>query len=573
MDDLRYQVDLLTAMNQKLTGNEKMYNMICEGSQRAFLYINYVTNSIKQIGKWENFGDFRLTDASDLSRLSEIFDESGESELRTLLFPEKENHFSDRADLLFSDKKTWIGVEVLVHMDETGLLSEKLICLNDVTAIKNRQEDLKYMAYFDLLTGLHNRNHFISKLKEFVERADVERAVVSVILLDVDDFHKISDARGIVVGDEVIQNIGLYIKTLENNNVIAARFDSDIFCIAVYDPVGSRSVDEIYGSVRGFLSVPIKLSDRTEVSVSVSAGVAEYPEANDNALSLINCAEIAMLKAKDAGKNNIKYFNSGMLDSFLRDVEIENKLKEAVHESNFFLNYQPQYYADSKRLRGVEALVRWRDRDGSMISPSVFIPLSEKNGTIISIGDFVLEESIKTHAAWKKRFDCNIILSINISSIQYNRADFVPKILDTVKRYGMDPEELELEITESVLIEDFKMVIQKMYELRDYGIKVSLDDFGTGFSSLSYLRGLPIDTLKIDKSFIDNISTDEAARVITESIVNMSKRLGFSTVAEGVESEEQLDYLKEISCDLIQGFYLGKPMDESGIQEILLRTI
>ena len=573
MDDLRYQVDLLTAMNQKLTGNEKMYNMICEGSQKAFLYINYVTNSVRQIGKWDAFGDFRLTDASDLSRLSDIFDESAETDIRNLLFIERENKFSDKAELLFKDKKTWLRVEVFVHMDETGLLSEKLVSIWDVTVLRNRHEELQYMAYFDLLTGLHNRNHFISKLKDFVEKAESERAVVSVLLMDVDDFHKISDARGIVVGDEVIQNIGLFIKTLENNNVIAARFDSDIFCVAIYDPVGSRSVDEIYGSVRNFLSSPVKLSDRTEVSVSVSVGVAEYPEASDNALNLINCAEIVMLKAKDAGKDTIKYFNSDMLDNFLRDVEIENKLKEAVHESNFFLNYQPQYHAESGKLRGVEALVRWRDKDGSLISPSVFIPLSEKNGTIISIGDFVLEESIKTHTQWKKKFECDIVLSINISSIQYNRSDFVPKILDTIKRYGMDPEELELEITESVLIDDFKLVIQKMYELRDYGIKVSLDDFGTGFSSLSYLRGLPIDTLKIDKSFIDNLSTDEAARVITESIVNMSKRLGFHTVAEGVESEEQLSYLKDISCDLIQGFFLGKPMDAAGIEEILLRTI
>ena len=212
-------------------------------------------------------------------------------------------------------------------------------------------------------------------------------------------------------------------------------------------------------------------------------------------------------------------------------------------------------------------------RDGTFISPSLFIPIAEKNGAIVPIGDFVLEESIKAHMNWKMKFDFPMILSVNISSIQYNRQDFVPKVISLMSKYNMKPEELELEITESVLIDDFKSVISKMMELRDYGIKVSLDDFGTGFSSLSYLKGLPIDTLKIDKSFIDNITTDNSSWIIAETIISMSKRLGFETVAEGVETKEQYEKLKEISCDLIQGFYLGRPVEAKMIEELLIRSI
>lgn len=573
MDDLRYQVDLLTALNQKLNSDERMFKLILDTSHRAFLYINYVTNTVTTIGRWDSFFDFNISEATELSRVIDSFKEEDQGELRRLLFIEKEGKKEQKLDLMLKDEHTWTSVSVSVQFDDEGNLTDKVIAFGDITKEKTHQEELTYMAYYDFLTGLYNRNYFITKLKEYVEHAQRDNAVVSVMLFDIDDFHKISDSRGIVTGDEIIQNLGIFIHELTEPNIIASRFDSDIFCIAIYDPCGHRSVDTVYRSVKEFLSHPIKLTDMTDVSVSVSVGVAEFPEASENALSLINCAEIVMLKAKDEGKDNIKFFDSGILNNFLRDVDIENKLKEAVFSSHFFMNYQPQFFTNSRKLRGVEALIRWKDKDGVMISPSVFIPLAEKNGTIIPIGDFVLDECIRTFVEWEKKFGYDMILSINISSIQYSRNDFVPKVISTVSKYGMNPEKLELEITESVLINDFKLVTSKMHELRDFGIRVSLDDFGTGFSSLSYLRGLPINTLKIDKSFIDNVTIDDSARIITEAIVSMAKKLGYETVAEGVESKEQLDYLSLISCDLIQGYLLGKPVSKEEIEELLLRII
>lgn len=574
MDDLRYQVDLLTATNQKLKENERMYRLICDTSHRAFLYVDYTKNTVVKIGRWDAFDGFpEINEANDLLRILDAFCEDDQGELRRLLFIEKEGKTQQNLDLKLKDDRTWVNIEISVNFDETGLIHDKIFAFSDVTKQKLHQDELSYMAYYDHLTGLYNRNYFITKLKDFVEKASSENAVVSVLLIDIDDFHKISDSRGILTGDEIIQNLGFFIHDLCETNVIASRFDSDIFAMAIYDPCGHRSVDTIYRSVKEFLVNPIRLTDMTEVSISVSVGVAEYPESSDNPLQLINCAEIVMLKAKDAGKDNIKFFDTAILNNFLRDVDIENKLKEAVHGEHFYLNYQPQYYADSKKLRGVEALIRWRDKDGALISPAVFIPLSEKNGTIIPIGDFVLDTSIRTYMEWKKRFNFDMSLSINISSVQYNRTDFVPKVIAAINKYGMSPTDLELEVTESVLIDDFSLVISKMEELRDYGIKVSLDDFGTGFSSLSYLKGLPISTLKIDKSFIENITTDESSRVITETIISMSKKLGFETVAEGVETKEQLDYLNKVSCDLIQGFYLGKPLSVEEMEELLLRLI
>ncbi len=573
MDDLRYQVDLLTAINQKLKLDERMYQLIADTSHRAVLYITLSNGAVRTVGRWDDFFAFRINEATELVHLLDEFDDADEPELRRLLFIEKENRKIESLELKAKESGTWYLVQTNVFYDESGAATEKIIAFSDITKQKIHRDELTFLAYYDNLTNLYNRNYFITKLSEFIEKASRGNSVVSVMYVDIDDFHKISDSRGIVIGDEIIQNLGLFIHGICDSNIIASHFDGDIFALAIYDPVGYRSVDAIYRSIKEYLSRPIKLTDLSDALVSVSVGVAEYPEASDNALSLINCAEIVMLKAKSGGKDNIKFFDSTLLNSFLRDVEIENKLKEAVHESNFFLNYQPQYYSDSRRLRGVEALLRWRDNNGSMISPAVFIPLAEKNGTIIPIGDFVLDDAIKTYMQWKKRFNYDMILSINISSIQYNRTDFVPKVVSYLSKYGMNPYNLELEITESVLIDDFDLVVSKMEELKDYGIKVSLDDFGTGFSSLSYLKGLPIDTLKIDKSFVDNVISDPSSRVITETIVSMSKKLGYVTVAEGVETGEQLEYLQSISCDLIQGYYLGKPMDTSMIEELLLRII
>ncbi|MDE5931447.1 MAG: EAL domain-containing protein, partial [Lachnospiraceae bacterium] len=290
-------------------------------------------------------------------------------------------------------------------------------------------------------------------------------------------------------------------------------------------------------------------------------------------LELINCAEIVMFRAKDNGKGRIQYFDGSILEDFLKNVSLENKLKEAVFAQNFTLHFQPQFHTADRILRGVEALIRWKDETGKSINPDIFIPLAEKNGAIVPIGTWVMEESVRIYAEWKKKYHYSMILSLNISAIQYKQPDFVDKVMQILGKYDILPEEIELEITETILIDNFKEVTEKLVTLRNMGIKISLDDFGTGYSSLSYLKGLPIDTLKVDKSFIDTVITDENTRIITESIIYMVKKLGFETIAEGVETQEQFDYLTAIDCDNIQGYYLGKPMPSEEIEKLLAKTI
>lgn len=311
------------------------------------------------------------------------------------------------------------------------------------------------------------------------------------------------------------------------------------------------------------------LSDGTDIHMTVSIGVAEYPEASQSVLELINCAEIVMFKAKSGGKSSIQYFDAPILQDFLQKASIENQLKEAIFNNNFCLYFQPQYYTNGEKLRGVEALIRWRNQENKMISPSVFIPIAEKNGAIIPIGGWVIEESIRQYAKWRAEYGVSMIMSINISAVQYKRKDFVNKLMEIIHTYGVDPKEIEIEITESILIDDFADVKGKLMQLREYGIRISLDDFGTGYSSLSYLNGLPIDTLKIDKSFVDRVMTDRSTRIIMESVITMVNKLGYETIAEGVEEEEQLNYMKEIGCHIIQGYYLGKPMPGDDLEKLL----
>lgn len=569
MEELKYQVDLLNAMNEKLIRDEKMLRLICETSNSAFLYYNYEEQQLKTIANWDHFFDFTITDLHDLSRLYDCVEEKYVIPLKEVLFIEQQGLKSQSIDVKMKDRRLCIEVEVSVVYDTLDVPTDKIIRFKDVTKFNTQNDELTYMAYYDMLTGLYNRNYFVRLLGEYLRRAEEENETVAVMFLDFDDFRRINDGMGIISGDDLVQMFGQFLSDLMGDNIIISHFNSDIFCIGIYSPCGARSVETIYRTIRERLKKPFKLSSGQEIFLTISVGVAEYPEAATKTLELINCAEIVMFKAKSMGKDKVLYYDGTILDDFLKNVKIENKLKDAVFQQNFIMYYQPQFHTTSKELRGVEALIRWRDDNGKMISPAVFIPIAEKNGAIVPIGTWVIEESLRAYAGWKRKYHYPMIMSLNVSAIQYRQPDFIDRVLKLMEKYEIEPSEIELEITESVLIDDFTEVTEKLVTLRDIGIKISLDDFGTGYSSLSYLKGLPIDTLKIDKSFIDTVITDENTRIITESIIYMVKKLGFETIAEGVETEEQYRYLNEIDCDNIQGYFLGRPMPSDKIENLL----
>ncbi len=572
MNELHYQLDLLKAMNQKLAEKEKMYTRIFEVTESAFIYQSFENDLVVTLGQWNKFFDFKVREPRDFSRILDLVEETYVPELKNVLFLEKQGRTNEQIECQLKATKGWLQFRTFVVYTNDGKPVNKVIYILNVTKARIQNEELNYMAYYDGLTGLYNRNYFVRLLTEYIKTARDKNAVVSVIFIDIDDFRKVNDGLGIMVGDELVQQFGFFLKEICEDDMIACHLHSDAFCLAVYDPTGTRSVDAIYRTIQQRVKDPFYISSGQELTVTVSVGVAEFPEAAESALELMNCAELVVFKCKKQGKNVLQYFTPPILENFLNSIELENKLKRAVFNNDFHMYYQPQYYAGNRRLRGVEALIRWKDEDAQMISPATFIPVAEKNGSIITIGKWVVEESIRQYAAWRKQFGFPFIMSINISALQYKREDFVDSIVGILNRYHVRPAEVELEITESVLIDDFGAVYEKLKVLRNYGIRISLDDFGTGFSSLSYLKKLPIDTLKIDKSFIDTVMTDSVTRVITEAIINMVKSLGFESIAEGVEEEQQYNYLHAIGCDVIQGYLFGKPLSPAELETVLAES-
>ncbi len=573
MNDLQYQVDLLTAMNKKLSDSEKMYRTVCEMSSCAYLYYSYKDGRVTRLGEWKPpFLSFDTGHIHDIERLFDFVEESDIEKLRNVIRRDQDGG-ENCCEFKLRGRKQWIECETLVEYDQDGALSSMVIRFRDITKFRQQNDELAYMAYYDMLTGLYNRNYFVGRLAEWLDRAAKEKCTVSVMVIDIDDFRKINDGQGLIVGDELVQVFGQFLGGLRSDYVMVSHFNSDIYCIAIYDPCGTRSVDAVYGTIRERFAKPFLLTGNNSLEITACVGVAEYPESATTAIDLINNAEIVMFKAKSVGNNEIQYFDAPIIQDFLHNIQIEKMLKSAMTQKQFSLVYQPQFDLETGRMRGVEALIRWRDDSGKMISPSEFIPIAEKNGSIVDIGAWVVEEALRTYAEWRDKYGMKMIMSINISAIQYKRKDFVDNVISLMKKNKIEPNEIEFEITESVLIDDFNEVVDKMRQLREYGIRVSLDDFGTGYSSLSYLKGLPIDTLKIDKSFIDTVTSDDSTKIITESIITMVKKLGFETVAEGVETKEQYHYLKDIHCDNIQGFYLGKPMPKEELEHVLINQL
>ena len=569
MKDTSYQIEYLKAMNKKLGEQEHIYQLLVQKSEHAFVYYSFENDEVHTLGLYRDFFDFEINSNEELMLFTDIIDRTYTPVLTECIYPERTKNTSIQAEVYDNQKDRWLFFETSLILDKSGNPKEKVLKISDVTFEHNKNDEIAYLAYYDALTGLLNRGYFIRKLADMINIAKEKNDKIALINIDIDEFKRVNDGLGMSIGDEVLIKFGAFLKDLENDRVMISHLSNDIFTIAIYNPVGEYSVEKYRNIILKKLDNPFKVSNGQDVSFTVSMSAALFPDAADSAIDLISCADIVMYKCKSLGKGQFKYFDTNILNEFLSNVELEQQLNNAVLNKSFMVYFQPQYHSESRELRGMEALVRWRDKDKGIISPAVFIPIAEKNGTIIPIGKFVLEESIKQYAEWKEKYKVDFIISINISALQYKKDDFVDSVIEVIEKYKVSPKYVELEITESVLIDDFESVMDKLKRLRQYGVKISLDDFGTGYSSLSYLKKFPIDTLKIDKSFIDTILSDSSTRIITESILDMSHHMGFESIAEGVENEDQYKYLNEIGCDVIQGYYFGKPYPAEEIEKLL----
>ena len=572
MDDLRYQVDLLKAMNKKLIDENKELNILSDSSSSALALYNYDSNRITTYGDWDSYFQVKILTYSDLSLLSDYFDEENSQLLMNTIYADKRGVEKATAEVCMRDGVKHLECIVTIIYDGMHRPKYKTIRFSDVTKLSLNNEMLRDMAYNDNLTGLYNRNYFVTLLDDFLKKAPEENREVAVLFIDIDDFRKINDSMGITAGDELVQMVGERFKVFSSSKVLVSHFNSDIFCIAIYDPVGADSVENVYDKIHELMEKPYDITSGQSVSITVSVGVAVYPEASQKPLELINCAEIVMFKSKSSGKNTIQYFDAPIIHEFLRSIQIENKLKKAILSESFEMYFQPQYDIKSSKMRGMEALIRWRDDDGKMIPPSDFIPIAEKNGTIVQIGSFVIENSIKHFSEWIDKFGIDSVLSLNISAIQYKQDGFIDEILKTIEKYHVNSKQIELEITESVLINDYKEITDKLTVLRDYGIKISLDDFGTGESNLGYIIDMPVSIIKFDREITQKSMVDEKAHTVVANVISMAHDLGISVVVEGIETQADFEMSKELGADFVQGYYFSKPMPMEEFIKLVSKT-
>ncbi len=550
---------------------EELYEYISSASNDGFQYINFQNGYSIISPKWKQL--FEINDGENQYEkivAEKICNEDRQKFLDKMQTIESHQETSYEIEYRIHDGRTWISHTGTNRYDENGEIIEKFSFFRYISELKEKQLELEYMAYFDSETGVYNRNYFVKRLERAVGKIPNSYNKVQVLYLDIDNYNIINDSVGFILGDELIIKFAKMLNEYVTHTLKVGRFNNDEFAIAFYDAEDDESALNLYKDIIKKLEKPIELSDGSKVYVSVSAGIASYPSGGKTAVDLIRCADIAMYNVKQHGKNGMFVFEENMLKKFMKNVKLEQKLKTTVDTLGFMLYYQPQYYSEKKELRGVEALIRWQLANGEYVSPGEFIPMAEKNGCIVNIGTWVIKHALADYTVWKNEYGYDGIISINISAIQLREKNFKDTLLHYVEINNLTPEHIEIEITESVLIEDFESTISILEELRNRGFKVSLDDFGTGYSSLSYLRDIPIDTLKIDKSFVDTILLDDSTSIITDAVITMVKKLGLETIAEGVETEEQFEYLKNMHCDNIQGFLLGKPMPSEKLIELIM---
>ncbi|MEO5372882.1 MAG: EAL domain-containing protein [Alphaproteobacteria bacterium] len=450
-------------------------------------------------------------------------------------------------------------------LSSSGIAQSVLATVIDITGRKEVEETIQYMAQHDALTGLPNRVLFQDRLKQALAYAARGGRSVAVLLLDLDHFKDINDTMGHTAGDLLLQQVaGRLMKCVRNTDTVG-RLGGDEFAVVTTE---LRRVDDVNILARRILDSVAEPYDINGQSVhsTTSIGITLYPDDTGDAQQLMKYADMALFHAKGDGRSIFHYYNKAMEAEIHRRKVLENDMRLALIRQSFILHYQPQIHLPTGRIVGAEALVRWRHEERGLVSPAEFIPLAESTGLIVPLGEWVLRAACEQAVKWRDGGLGDIRMAVNLSAVQFRKSDLVGMVKQTLEETGLPPECLELELTESMVMEDTDKAIDIMRALSKMGVQMSIDDFGTGFSSLSYLKKFPVERLKIDQSFVRNINHDPDDAVIATTIIRLAHNLKLNVVAEGVEQKQQADYLLGEGCDDAQGYYFGRPMAAEDIQ-------
>ncbi len=462
----------------------------------------------------------------------------------------------------------WISENARIALDEAGKPSGYEGTVEDITERKLYQARIEQQANYDTLTGLANRSLLNDRVEQAILTCSNYKKKLAVAYIDLDRFKFINDSLGHHVGDELLKCMAQRIKSCVRDVDTLARLGGDEFVLLLTDHQDATQVRAVLERILRLVTEPWS-TPHGEFKVTCSIGVALYPDDGIDAQSLLKHADSAMYRAKDKGRNNFQFFTREFNAQMTQRLELESKLRRAIERDQFLLHYQPRIDLLSGRCVGAEALIRWQISPQEMIMPGSFIPLAEETGLIVPIGTWVLQTACAQNKAWQDAGLAPIGVSVNVSARQFWHDGLVRAISDALEKSGMDPQYLEIEITESLIMHGADHMLEMLHAIKKLGVQISVDDFGTGYSSLSYLKRFPVDRLKVDRSFVQDLLKDKDDAAIAKAIVALGHNLGLRVVAEGVESVEQMHFLHRLECDEAQGYYFSRPVSREAFPPLL----
>ena len=475
---------------------------------------------------------------------------------------ERTGHWAGEMWQRRKDDEEFLGwIEMSEVRDSLGMRSHFVAVVNDITDKKRAEQELRYLANYDTLTGLPNRALLSERLGRAIVRARRQETRVAVLFLDLDRFKDINDSLGHAAGDRLLKAAATRLQSTLSAADTVARLGGDEFTVVLEDVESLIAVERMAREILMAFSTPLEVDERHDVSITPSLGISLYPDHALVPTDLLKFADTAMYQAKAEGRNTYQIYNETMDTEARRRASIIASLRKALDRGEFHLMYQPRMSLADGGITGVEALLRWRSPELGEISPSVFVPLAEESGLILAIGEWVLREACQRLKSWREQGLLDISVGINVSVLQLLRGNLADYLKSVLAATDLPAERIELEVTESMVMQNAAQATAVLNELRKIGVSLAIDDFGTGYSSLVYLKRLPIDTLKIDKEFIDDLTRDPDDEAITSTIITMGHSLGLTVIAEGVETELQLNFLRDHGCDEIQGHWLSLPLD------------
>jgi len=460
----------------------------------------------------------------------------------------------------------WLTIDVL--KDEQGQITNYIASFSDITEQKRADEKIHYLAHHDTLTGLPNRVVFSDRLSQAIAQARRHQTRFAVLFVDLDRFKNINDSLGHHIGDLLLREVAKRLLDAMRETDTVCRLGGDEFILLVQDIGPPEHVAAIAGKILTAISRPYLL-EGNDLNLTPSIGIACYPQDGDDEESLVKNADAAMYHAKESGRGQYQFFTEQLNVNVHDRLSIENDLRKALARNEFVLHFQPKLDIPTRTIAGCEALIRWQHPQLGMISPARFIPIAEETGLIVAIGDWVLETACREGLRLQSEGFPGLLMSVNVAAPQLKKAGFVERVLEILKNTGLSPNRLELEVTESMIMHDVENVTTILQQLHDAGVQLAIDDFGTGYSSLAYLKRFPIHVLKIDQSFVRDIMIDQDDAAIVQAIVALAHSLRLGVVAEGVETQEQFDFLEAHGCNTIQGYLIARPLPVEGFIKLV----